>query len=255
MLDGLPFAFQLVFGLCFIGLVGCVPVLLLTRWWSEGTVGGLESFGLFAMYAVLFALLLGPIPNAVRPLILIIMVGGTLALVLIPQANSRSGAKSLDNEQEKTYRAAIAANPGNVAARCELAYNLYRRGRVSEAIDEMEEAVRLSPKTTENEQRALQKWIDELETPRNATVICPFCREDTPANRPECLHCGRSLSGLQELADVLKEDVPGMVRTVVIGALVLIPLGFLLSILKPVFATILMFTIVVAGLWWWRSRY
>jgi hypothetical protein len=97
--------------------------------------------------------------------------------------------------------------------------------------------------------------MEELEAQPQALVICPFCREDTPAGKPVCQHCGRTLSGLQELTDVVKADIPGMIRFVIIGLLVLIPLGFALSMLQPVFATILTTMIVVAGMWWLRSRF
>jgi hypothetical protein len=255
MLDGFQIAFQYAIGFCLVGLVTCVPFLYILRWWSEGTVGALEGGGLIAMYVVLLALLLGPVPTPARVMVFILMAGATLGLVLIPLGVSKAGARSLDSEQEATYRSAIAAHPGNVAARCELANNLYRRGRVSEAIDELEQAVQLSPKTTQTEQITLKRWIEEYQAKPQALVICPFCREDTPAGQSVCQHCGRPLSAMRELADVVKADISGMARFVLIGCLALIPLGFVLSILQPVFATILMTIIVVAGLWWLRSRF
>jgi hypothetical protein len=250
----LGFAFFFVIKLAACGLTASVFFLSVFRWWFDGVINGGEFIGLLGVYGILFFLVLGPVSEGVRILSAILMVVGSVCLLLVPWLHAKTESKRLASDKEEAYRAAIAFNPGNVAARIELAMLLNDEKRHSEAISEMQLAVQLSPKTTENERRLLQRWLSERENRPPETMICRWCREETPRNEPRCVHCGRPTGYLQETTEILSEEIPSIVRSMLLIFPILIVLSFLFSRPGPVGILFMMIVALCAAWYWLRKR-
>ncbi|MBW3623198.1 MAG: hypothetical protein KY468_07280 [Armatimonadetes bacterium] len=236
------------------GLLGSIPILLLFRWWSEGYLAATEFFGIAALFVVMFALLIAPTPPVGKLIVFLLLAGCSIGLPFIVQTLAKRDSRSLEQEREAEFRAAIETQPRNIAAREELARNLYKQGRRSEAIEEMERAVQLSPRTTQEEQRLLKRWLQEREAEPNPIYICRWCREETPKDRPTCIHCERPTHAVRELADAVKADFPATVRTFFLLLPILIIGAFIISILSG-FAKAFLIAVMIAGaLFWTRSR-
>jgi tetratricopeptide (TPR) repeat protein len=247
-------AFLTALGWVVAGFLGAIPILLLTRWWSEGWVSAAEFFGISFMFVVLFALLMGPISPAAKFVVFLLLALSSVGMPYVVAGLSKRDVKEFEKEKEEMYRAAVASNPGNVAARVELARNLYANGCRNEAIEEMERAIRISPKTTEQEQNLLKRWLKERDAQPDPTMICRWCRQDTPRDRPQCLHCERPTSASREVAQAILEDMPGTLRL----ALQLLPVivigAYLASLMQGIFGNLLILILIVGGLLWFRKR-
>ena len=241
-------------GWALAGLLGAIPLVLLLKWWSEGYIEGAEFFGIAAMFVILFALLMGPIPLLGKAVVFILLAGSSVGLPYIVMGLSKRDAKKFEEEKEMAYRATVNANPNNVAARTELARTLYVQGRRSEAIEEMEKVVKLSPNSTETEQYTLKRWIQDRDALPNPTMICRWCREETPRDRPFCIYCDRPTSAAREVAGAIMEDMPGTIRTF----LKLLPAVLIVAMIVPLLGTylgkMLIFCMVVGAMVWFHSR-
>ena len=253
MLPGLGLAFELAIGLALAGIVASAFYLTVIRQWSEGSLNGTEALSLGLVFLVLFGVALGPVPLTARAAAAILIVVGSVWLLSLSRQESQGG-RSLDRQMESRYRSVLERDPNNVAAMIELGRTLYRQRRIAEAIAEMERAIELSPKTTEDERRLKKYWTEELEKNARSTMICRWCREETPRDLPECRHCGRPTSELREVAEVFREETPSMIRAMIVVLPAVLILGFLLSSLGPLFGSIAVLTVAVGCLWWIHRR-
>ncbi len=243
-----------VAGWLLTGVFACVPTFYLFRWWTDATISGAEAVIGALVIAFLMLMMIAPTPDSVKGMIflmLLVLAVGTPFLYL-KQLNASE--RQLVNEQEQVYRKAIESNPRNVAARVELARNLYPRGHVSEALYQMEAAIRLSPQTTDTAQRLLERWKSEQAGVVIQKVICRFCHEATPMNQPECAACGRPQSTLREIRDDIASDFSHSLK---IGGLIgfgLLIAGGLLSLLNGWAANLLiMIGVTALMVWIWRQ--
>jgi hypothetical protein len=235
------------------GLMAGAYLLCIFRWWSEGVISGSEFVGITLVFLFLFILTVGSHDAAMRFISAFLLIGGSALLLLAPKIFSGASQKTLSDAREKTYRAAIEANPGNAAARGELAKLLYDLRRHDEAISEMERAVEISPRTTLSESRLLDRWRAERDSRPRETVICRQCREETPRDQPRCIHCGFPLSAAQEVAEYLSGSFSSTLRSMVIALPLLVAVGFLLSRPGP-FGLIFTLLIGVGFGWWWLLK-
>lgn len=254
MIPNFGSAFLVAMGWVVAGFLGAIPIVLLIRWWSEGYIAGSEFIGIAFMFIVLFALLMGPIPMAAKVIVFILLAASSAGVPYIVAALSKRDVRSFEEEKEINFRAAIEANPGNVAARGELARNLYARGRRSEAIEEMERAIRISPKTTENDQIQLKRWIHERDTEPKAIMVCRWCRKDTPKDRPLCVHCERPTSAVREVSEAVMEDMPDTIRLFLKLIPAMLIAAFIASQLQGIAGALVILILVVASMFWFRSR-
>ena len=248
-------AFIAAFGLAMLGMICSIPLLMVFRWWSEGQVNGGEALGLVVMFLLMFACLLGPAPAALKGIIAVIMFGAAVGLAGLPILRDKRDVVQFEEEKEAVYRAAMEANPRNIPARVQLARSLHEQKRLSEAIETLEMAIQLSPSTTEKEKYLLKTWLAEQENRPKSIMICRWCRQDTPLDRPNCVHCGRPIRMSQEMADAIMEDIPGMIRSFLILIPILLVVGFVISHLGSALGGMIIIGILmVAGLWWVRQR-
>lgn len=252
MLEGLGFAFSFVIGLVLIGFVAAAFLLTIGRWWSEGEITGAQFIGISLTFLLLLVLVLGPVQASTRIPMAVLLIASCLALLVLPVLSSKRSGDAFERDQESLFRSVLDADQGNVAARIELARFLHRNCRYSEAIETLEQAIQLSPKTTIQEQSLLKTWYRQWERQGEPMIICRWCREETPADRPRCKHCNRPIGTRRELAEAFRDNAPEIVKTYLIALPVLAIFGYLLSLLNPIGAMIVMlFGIVVLAIFLW----
>lgn len=254
MVEGFGSALFTAMGWTVVGFLGAIPILLLTRWWSEGYVSASEFIGIAFMFIVMVALLMSPIPPVSKGVVFLLLAGSSVGMPYFVAHFSKRDAKQFEQEKEMAYRASIANNPGNVAARTEFARNLYGQGRRSEAIEVMEQAVRISPKTTEADQYNLKRWLQERDAAPEPKMICRWCREETLKDRPFCLHCERPTSSAREVRDAVLSDIPETLRLMLKLIPVILIAAFIASNLAGLGLRLLFLILVVGGLVWYRLR-
>lgn len=207
------------------GGVASIPVLVLLRWWALGIIEAATLVPALGTYLVVLAGVFGPSPVGLKAGLIVVLGAVAVGLPVLHSALERWEARALEQEQEAAYRAAIAARPDNAAAHAGLAQLLHRQGRVSEAIEVMEQAVRLSPQLMEVEARLLEEWIKEREASPPRLAICQQCRAEVPADGDSCPACGARLHEESlHLKELLSAGTKGLAVAVV---------GIMLSALVP----------------------
>lgn len=207
------------------GGVASIPVFLLLRWWSLGIIEAATLLPGLGIYLVVLAGVFGPSPVGLKAGLVVMLGAVAVGLPILQFALERSDVRALEQEQESAYRAAIAARPDNAAAYAGLAQLLHRQGRVSEAIEVMEQAVRLSPQLMEAEARLLEEWVKERESSPERPAICRQCRTEVPSDSDACPACGARLHEESlHLKELLSAGTKGLAVAVV---------GIMLSALVP----------------------
>jgi len=206
-----------MFLLVIAGGVASVPVLVLLRWWSWGSIDGSTLVPALGVYLLVLAGVFGPSPIGLKAGLAVLSVAAAVGLPVLNSTLERSEARALEQEQEEAYRAAIAARPDNAAAFAGLAQLLHRQGRMAEAIEAMERAVHLSPELMEAEARQLEEWVKEREaSPPRRPVVCRQCRAEIPADSRACPKCGISLyEGARPLKEITAAGTKGLAVAVV----------------------------------------
>ncbi|HEY3283626.1 MAG TPA: tetratricopeptide repeat protein [Armatimonadota bacterium] len=235
------------------GLVLSIPVMVLLRCWSEGSVSGSTALAAIGGCFLLVFAILGPTTPATKLVLLVLMVGGGLALPFLSQHLDASSAVDLEARKEREYREALSHNPTNVAARAYLAESLATQGRLDEAIEELQTAVDASPRVTQQEARRLR----ELQTQRARLAapprFCPHCHEENGSTRRTCLACGGSLTHSQALKDDLRESRSRVMASLMPAIPLILAVIAVCSLLpSPLNALCGITAMVGALIWLWR---
>lgn len=254
MVEGAGQAFFIATGWALAGLIGSIPMLYLIRWWSEGMVTGAEMAAIGFIFLMMLALMFTPLHFTIKAAFFVLLFCASIGLPFITGWFSKRDDKALIEEKEAIYRTAIAANPDNMAAHSALARSLYAQGRMSEAIEEMEKTVQLSPRHCEEERYLLEHWKREQEGLLDLKMICRSCREETLKDRPFCTHCGHPVSAARELKDAMLEDLSGTLKSVMLILPIAIIGAGLASLLRGFLGNLMILLFIVAGLLWIHRR-
>lgn len=177
------------------GFVGAFWVLsaLLDRKLS-GREAALIAVGLLALIlwavALAFRGWLGPL--LISATILVLYLLGRL-LVAFSTAQLE---RTLEEEDIRRYRAALAFDPRNVAAHSLLAETYRRAGQLEAAIAEYRAALQLDPSLRE-ERYWMVRLEAEIERRERKEMLCPRCGLPRPARAAVCPECGRPYSSLE----------------------------------------------------------
>lgn len=98
--------------------------------------------------------------------------------------------QQIEQEREAQAKEMIERDPENASAYVALAESLWRQNRYEEAISTLRRAIEISPKTTQDEARLLQRWEAEFQGMSNDIAICPECRQESPRRLKVCRFCG-----------------------------------------------------------------
>jgi len=176
----------------------------------EGSISALQCI---LMSGVFIGLIVSVIATPHGEWTLFAVVAAAIVF-LIPVAMSRLEKKSdkdYYDERIEEYRAAIEADPRNMAARSKLGDTLYNRGRLDEAIEVYTEIVTLAPNNGPDAQRlrSMQRERDEKIVP---PITCPSCGRRNPGDRTKCGICESDLNPGTELARQYKGEFKGWLK-------------------------------------------
>lgn len=176
--------------------------------------------------------------------LLILLIG----LLVIPKLMDRRQLRTLYDEKTEQFRAALADDPQNLAARERLAEMLYKQGHLDDAITEMAEVARRSPDARQNAYR-LEQWVKEREERKAPPIVCPSCGHSNPSGRTHCYNCEASLSVSVELAKWLRHGgakeiavtsaIAFGVITLVMAGLTMLPMAMRVVIICAVIMVLL----------------
>ena len=100
----------------------------------------------------------------------------------------------MDKEIYYNYIRQLKEDSTNVGARLHLSKTLYRMGRLSEAIEQMDWILENYPSLGTQYRTTLTSWKkEEARKIRPVTVFCDNCHESTPVGSPICIHCGADM--------------------------------------------------------------
>jgi ribosomal protein S27AE len=179
---------EVMFGVCAFALAAVIAGIIFSRIlgaYIEGSISGLHCIivgGLFI--GLLICIIMSPASpvNLVYAAIILLIF---IALPILRSLSDRKDTHDYYDEKIRAYRAAMEADPRNMAARERLVEALYKQGLLNEAIVVCEELVLRDPANREAEYRL--RLLKEEETERiSPRKLCPSCGH---ANAPDRTHC------------------------------------------------------------------
>jgi tetratricopeptide (TPR) repeat protein len=211
-------------------LTGIPIVAGILSWCASGRLDAVPAAGLIVIAGGLWAgAFYAPLLWVSFVCLGALVCGAGYALYVL-MMEGRVGMRKLLAEQLERYAAAVRANPTNIAARTYLAATLYQLGRLDEAIDHMDYAVKIAaPTIVADEKRALARWTREKRVRDLGLVVCPSCYGENPAGVRRCESCGASLTA----SDWLKSGDAQRLLWTALGAAAIVAAGWLLSRVVP----------------------
>lgn len=159
----------------------------------EGEIGGLECIVMAGLFVGLVLCIITAPESPRNGLIGFITL---LAVAGIPAGKwylNRKSTKVYFDERIDGYQSAIMNDPGNLAAREQLAEAFYELGRLTESIAQYTLLLEQSPKNREAAYRL--RYIQRELSERVASArVCPSCGHNNPGDRTKCESCEGDLS-------------------------------------------------------------
>jgi len=184
--------------------LAAVVLVVISSWWSEGYIGGMEAVVLFAVYGGLIFGLFVCQTTAGRAAMLIPLVGSAAWGAYLLKAGS---IRSYYKEKVRQYEAAIDEDPRNFAARARLAETLYELGEIERAMAEMQMAIDLSPHPAVAERFTLKRWQDEERLKESRNVLCYRCGHENESGLKVCANCQAELRYPIDAAEALNRNM------------------------------------------------
>ena len=106
-------------------------------------------------------------------------------------------------------------------------------GRFADAARSFEEAVRLSPQSSEREKSLLRKAIQQVSGENTEIEICPGCHAEQPGGRVRCEHCNHYMRGIYLLQEISRHASPAggvMLVGTMVGAFLPPPVNGLVGV-------------------------
>jgi ribosomal protein L40E len=175
--------------LLYVGVLAAVIVIgIISKWWVDGLVSGVEFFALSVIYGGLaFGLFAVASAGKLVPTILVlILLVGSVGWVLY--CNQKQGLRQYYKEKIRNYERVIMADPRNTAARGQLAECYYMIGDLDSAIAAMELAVHSSYNAMK-ERHKLRQWHEEREMRDSKTIVCSYCHSRNLWGTQPCRTC------------------------------------------------------------------
>jgi hypothetical protein len=189
-------------GLAFMGIMAGLMLRVLD-WYIEGAISGLMCVIIVGLcVGLMISIILSPTSSG-KVVVAVLIVLFFVGLIVASRLLDRRDTRAFEAERMAGFREAIAIDPGNLAARTNLAKTLYEVGRLDEAIDEMSEVVRRSPGNREETYR-LNQFIREREEWQSPPIACPSCGHQNSGDRTRCENCESQLNIGREIRDWLR---------------------------------------------------
>jgi hypothetical protein len=117
-----------------------------------------------------------------------------LSLTSIGNSIRKLQIARMDKAMYDNYFRQLEEDPMNLGARLHLSKTLYRMGRLTEAIEQMDWILANYPSLGIQYRTTLTLWKkEEARKNRPETVFCDNCHESTPVGSPICIHCGADI--------------------------------------------------------------
>ncbi|HOK53719.1 MAG TPA: tetratricopeptide repeat protein, partial [Armatimonadota bacterium] len=122
-----------------IGIIAAVFVVyIISKWWVDGLVSGMEFLALSVIYGgLVFGLVIVSSKKSIGP-ILIVLTPIIASVAWVIYNNQKFSLRQYYLEKIRDYELAIQADPRNIAARTMLAEAYYKLGELDSAIAAME---------------------------------------------------------------------------------------------------------------------
>ncbi len=155
---------------------------------------------------------------------------------------SESQQKVYADDNIYRYKAIIAADPGNIAARSALVDSLASIRKYDEAITEQQHILDIV-KDNSIEKRKLTKLLEDREEDINGIIVCPSCGYRNYRNLKECRKCYEKLRIIEYIKVRI---VKGGIKRILISISVLIGV-ILLALLTSMGLTYILLAIIVVS--------
>lgn len=176
-----------------IGIIAAVFVVyIISKWWVDGLVSGMEFLALSVIYGgLVFGLVIVSSKKSIGP-ILIVLTPIIASVAWVIYNNQKFSLRQYYLEKIRDYELAIQADPRNIAARTMLAEAYYKLGELDSAIAAMELVVQMAP-TALTEAQKLRQWQEERDLLDSKTILCRNCFSKNLWGATLCRTCRQPL--------------------------------------------------------------
>jgi len=237
-------------------LLAAFPVYRFIGWWIEGSIAGGELAVLICTYIGLMGLLLVSGSAWLAFMALMLLVSGVAIMPWLGEMFNRRALRKMDEEEMYRARDVLAADPENHLARVVLAENLYKLGRLDEAIEHLEYAVESSPALSRLERGKLQSWKREQAYAQRKLVLCPMCGAENPGEARRCIQCGSPIETFAALKEWAAQEqvVQKVLRAWLTVMAVLTVLSFVFMLLPLELQGLVTIAALIVGGWFFLNR-
>lgn len=192
-------AFFAVGLLLLCALAASYPVIRLIGWILDGSAEPPVAIAGIVLYFALIALAVTA-PMAIGVAIFALILASALALPFVARALADRENRQIDNERLRAFAAALERNPADPVARIAYAEGLGKRGRLQEAVEQMQWVLTAYPKLASRIRPKLDAWQRELTRQKaDAVEYCHECHAENPRGTSECVQCGAPFGALNAI--------------------------------------------------------